>query len=140
MAVLVAVACRVLCVAMRNVALDLSQQNPINKGFLRNYACLCDTVRKSADGTQNPPRATSWGVDPSPGTKFLTRHRRESVEAGQLAHVASQANPWKSTECLQVSRQHRTVLRCYLRPQQWRRNAFGEYCRTLNTGYSSGLG
>jgi hypothetical protein len=37
----------------------------------RRSALLCDRLLLWKNRSQNPPRATSWGFDPPPGTKII---------------------------------------------------------------------
>jgi hypothetical protein len=45
-------------------------QNIVKKLLIRHFAAECDPLQIRPKQTQNPPRATSWGFDPPPGTKL----------------------------------------------------------------------
>ena len=63
-AVLVAVGFLLPCFSVRLGARPISLVSIAMKRFMRLCAALCETLQKRHLGTQNPPRATSWGFDP----------------------------------------------------------------------------
>jgi hypothetical protein len=57
---------------------------------MRQFAIDCNSLQNRKKQTQNPPRATSWGFDPPPGTIYLVYLqeliRDESILADSLRY------------------------------------------------------
>jgi hypothetical protein len=47
-----------------------------DKRLMRHNAHECIPLQNAKKRTQNPPRATSWGFDPPPGTIYCSQYIR----------------------------------------------------------------
>jgi len=100
-AVLVAVGTWILCRSLRLYAMTLARVYIVNNTVIRIYATSCDTMQKWFRRTQNPPRATSWGFAPPPGTNTFNRlqKKRPPSTGGRfrLVHVLVAVLTMRST-------------------------------------------